>query len=95
MIYKYSVDYTSEFKKSYKKIKKQGKNIDKLKKIIEMIACGEELELKYREHKLLDNKKFNDYRECHIEPDWLLIYRIDNDNLILLLVDTGSHSDLF
>lgn len=95
MIYKYSVDYTSEFKKSYKKIKKQGKNIDKLKKTIEMIACGEELELKYREHKLLDNKKFKDYRECHIEPDWLLIYRIDNDNLILLLVDTGSHSDLF
>ena len=95
MIYKYSVDYTSEFKKAYKKIKKQGKNIDKLKKIIEMIACGEELELKYREHKLLDNKKFKDYRECHIEPDWLLIYRIDNDNLILLLVDTGSHSELF
>lgn len=53
------------------------------------------LEPKYRVHKLYDNKKFKDCRECHIEPDWLLIYKTDNNQLILLLVETGSHSELF
>ena len=53
------------------------------------------LEPKYRDHKLYDNKKFKDCRECHIEPNWLLIYKTDNNQLILLLVETGSHSELF
>ena len=53
------------------------------------------LEPKYKDPKLYDNKKFKDCRECHIEPDWLLIYKTDNNQLILLLVETGSHSELF
>ena len=95
MTYKYEVDYTTEFKKDYTKIKKQNKNIEKLKTIIEQLASGNKLEEKYRDHKLNDNKRFKDCRECHIEPDWLLVYRINNNQLILLLVETGTHSDLF
>ena len=95
MTYKYKVDYTTEFKKDYKKIKKQNENIEKLKTIIEQLASGNKLEEKYKDHKLNDNKRFKDCRECHIEPDWLLVYRINNNQLILLLVETGTHSDLF
>ena len=95
MTYKYKVDYTTEFKKDYKKIKKQNKNIEKLKTIIEQLASGNKLEEKYKDHKLNDNKRFKDCRECHIEPDWLLVYRINNNQLILLLVETGTYSDLF
>ena len=95
MTYKYKVDYTTEFKKDYKKIKKQNKNIEKLKTIIEQLASGNKLEEKYKDHKLNDNKRLKDCRECHIEPDWLLVYRINNNQLILLLVETGTHSDLF
>lgn len=95
MIYKYRVDYTNEFKKKFKKLKKQGKNLDTFKYVIEQLANGYSLDTKFRDHKLFDNKHFNNCRECHIGPDWLLIYRIDNDNLILLLILTGSHSELF
>lgn len=95
MIYKYKVDFTNDFKKDYKRIEKQGKNLNKIKTIIEKLACGDTLEVKYKDHKLRNNKKFKDCRECHIEPDWLLIYRINSDELILLLIETGSHSDLF
>ena len=65
MTYKYKVDYTTEFKKDYKKIKKQNKNIEKLKTIIEQLASGNKLEEKYKDHKLNDNKRFKDCRECH------------------------------
>ena len=95
MTYKYKVDYTTEFKKDYKKIKKQNKNIEKLKTIIEQLTSGNKLEEKYKDHKHNDNKRFKDCREYHIEPDWLLIYKTDNNQLILLLVETGSHSELF
>jgi mRNA interferase YafQ len=92
---KYTVDYTSTFKKQYKKIKKQGKDLNKLSKIIERISNNEKLETKYNNHNLINNKIYKNCKECHIEPDWLLIYKIESDNLILLLVTTGSHSDLF
>lgn len=95
MTYKYKVDFTKDFKKEYKKIKKQGKDINKLRTVVGKLACGNILESQYKDHKLNDNKRFKDCRECHIEPDWLLVYRIDNCELILLLVETGSHSDLF
>lgn len=62
MTYKYKVDYTTEFKKDYKKIKKQNKNIEKLKTIIEQLASGNKLEEKYKDHKLNDNKRFKDCR---------------------------------
>lgn len=92
---KYAIKFTSDFKKDYKKIKKQGKDIDKLKYVVKKIANGEELELKYRNHRLVDDKKYKDCFECHINPDWLLIYKVVDKEIVLLLCATGSHSDLF
>lgn len=92
---KFEVDYTAKFKKSYKKIKKQGKNIKLLKEVITLLANEETLPEKYKNHKLNDNKFYKNCGECHIEPDWLLIYEYIEDKLILLLIDTGSHSELF
>lgn len=93
--FKYEVRLSSNFKKEYKKVKKQGKDIKKLKYVIEKLANGEQLEERYKNHNLVNNKKYQDCSECHIEPDWLLVYKNVNDELILLLVSTGSHSELF
>ena len=95
MTYKYIVDSTSDFQKDYKRIVKQGKDLKKIKTVIDKLACGEKLDSKYKDHKLSDSKKYKNCRELHIEPDWLLVYRIIENKLILLLIDTGSHSDLF
>lgn len=92
---KYSIKRSNNFKKQYKKILKQGKDISKMEKVIEIIASGEQLDEKYKDHNLNDNKYYRGCRECHIEPDWLLFYKIINNELILYLVETGSHSDLF
>ena len=92
---KYKIDFTINFKKQYKKIKKQGKDLNKLHKIIEKIAVGEELESKYKNHSLFNDKKYKNCKECHIEPDWLLVYQIKDNELILLLIATGSHSEIF
>ncbi len=89
------VDYTNNFKKQYKKIEKQGKDLRKLYDVIEKLANQEELDLKYKDHFLIDNKYFKNCRECHIEPDWLLVYKYVDKKLILLLFATGSHSELF
>lgn len=93
--YKYEVVYSTKFKKNLKKILKQGKNIDELKKIIDKLALKEELDSKYRNHKLIDDKYYQNCMECHICPDWLLIYQYNDNELLLLLMNTGSHSDLF
>lgn len=85
--------YTSKFKRDLKLAKKQNKNIDLLFDIIEQLANQKILESKYHDHQLSGN--FSDYRECHITPDWLLIYKIDNNQLVLLLNRLGSHSNLF
>lgn len=90
---KYEVKLTNQFKKDLKLVKKQGKNADKLLAVIEKLASGKTLEKKYRDHDLSGNYK--DCRECHIEPDWLLIYEIFDDVLVLLLNRIGSHSELF
>ena len=92
---KYQIKYTSDFKKNYKKIKKQGKNVEKLKTVILKLANGLELEKKYKNHMLTDNKYYKNCGECHIEPDWLLVYQYVDSELILVLVSTGSHSELF
>ena len=92
---KYKVKYTSSFKKSLKKILKQGKDYNKLKAVITKLANKEELEEKYRNHRLSNDKDYVNCKECHAEPDWLLIYKYQEETLILLLVDTGSHSGLF
>lgn len=91
----YEVKTTSRFNKNLKKIIKQNKDIDKLIDVVEKIANNQELDPKYKNHKLNNDKNFKDCYECHIEPDWLLIYKIENDELVLLLFATGSHSDLF
>lgn len=92
---KYSIYSSNKFDKSLRKINRQGKNIEKLIYVVEKLANDEMLDQKYNNHKLIDDKNFKDCYECHIEPDWLLIYKYINDELILLLVDTGSHSSLF
>lgn len=91
----YTIDYTNKFKRQYKKIKKQEKDLTKLYKTIEKIANKEKLELKFNNHNLINNKIYKNCKECHIEPDWLLIYQINDNKLILLLIATGSHSELF
>ena len=92
---KYKVDSTNNFNRQYKAIKKQGKDLNKLKYVIKKLANGEELERKYKNHKLIDNNVYQNCYECHISPNWLLIYKIYGDELILLLYSTGSHSELF
>lgn len=92
---KYTIDYTSSFKKQYKKVKKQGKNLNKLYEVIEKLANGEELDSKYKNHDLITDKKYINCKECHIEPDWLLVYQLKDNELILLLFAIGSHSELF
>lgn len=92
---KYKVDYTAKFKKQHKKIKKQGKDLTKLYNVIEMLANKEVLDIKYKDHALIDNKTYENCKECHITSDWLLVYKYQDDELILLLFATGSHSDLF
>ena len=93
--YKYNVEFSSSFKKNLKKITKQGKDIDKMLDIIDKLAEKEQLEPKHKDHNLINDKYFEDCRECHIEPDWLLIYKYIDDKLILLLMKTGSHCELF
>ena len=90
---KYEIKFTGQFKKDLKLARKQGKDEEKLFEIIEQLAMGEELDPRYRDHALTGNYK--GCRECHIEPDWLLIYEIVNDVLLLVLNRIGSHSELF
>ena len=92
--YKFKTRATKRFKKHAKLVKKRSKkDSEKLKNTIELLAKGEKLPERFHDHELTGNLKGN--RECHILPDLLLIYRIFNDILILELIDTGTHSDLF
>ncbi len=91
----YEIKTTSKFNKNLKRVIKQNKDVEKLIKVVERLANNQTLDSKYKNHKLINDKNFKDCNECHIEPDWLLIYRIENNELILLLLVTGSHSDLF
>jgi mRNA interferase YafQ len=90
---KYEVKFTGQFKRDLKTAKKQGKDLEKLFAIIDKLAGGEKLEPKYREHSLSGDYK--GCRECHIEPDWLLVYEYIDKVLVLVLYRLGSHSDLF
>lgn len=90
---KYEVKFTNQFKKDLKLAKKQGKDIERLYAVIEKLTDEELLEQKYRDHDLSGN--FKGCRECHVEPDWLLIYEVMDDVLVLMLYRVGSHSTLF
>jgi mRNA interferase YafQ len=85
--------WTSQFKKDYKLAMKRHLDIDLLDDIIRLLAKGKALPEKYRDHALTGS--WSGHRECHIAPDWLLIYRVEADLLILTLSRTGTHSDLF
>jgi mRNA interferase YafQ len=87
------IKYETTFKKDYKRIKKRGYDVRLLEAVIELLAQGKTLPSKYKDHLLIG--KYKGYRECHITPDWLLIYEINDEELILYLTRTGSHSDLF
>lgn len=90
---KLTIKYTSRFKKDYKLAQKRGKNLPALLSVIERLSRGEVLESKYSDHLLTGD--YAGFRECHIEPDWLLVYCINDDALILTCARTGTHSDLF
>ncbi len=92
---KYEIKGTSIFKKQLKKAIKQGKDIKKLIEVLNKLSNGDKLDKKYHNHNLIKNKQYKDCFECHIEPDWLLVYKYNNDELILFLISTGSHSELF
>ena len=90
---KYQVKTTTHFKKDYKLAMRRGRKMNLLKEVITLLAMGNPLPEKYKDHALAGN--WAGHRECHIQPDWLLVYRIEDDILILTLSRTGSHSDLF
>ncbi len=87
------IEYTNRMKKDVKLMKKRGKDLSKLVIVLDLLSKVEVLPAKYRDHALTGN--LNDFRECHIEPDWLLLYQIFENELILSATATGSHADLF
>jgi mRNA interferase YafQ len=89
----YQLTTTNRFNRSLKLCKKRGYDLKLLQNVIDLLQETGNLPVKYKPHKLTGN--FKDCWECHIQPDWLLIWKQDNNELILLLLDTGTHSDLF
>lgn len=89
---KYTVKNTSAFKRDYKRAKKRGLDLDKLRRAVELLSNGQPLPVSLRDHALTGN--FAGHRECHLAPDWLLIYQICENVLVLELTRTGSHADL-
>ena len=85
-------EFTGQFKKDYKRAVKRGCKPEKLEEVITLLCEEKPLPEKFRDHQLQNSRN---YKECHIEPDWLLIYRIEAERLILELIRTGTHSDLF
>jgi len=88
-----TIKYQTAFKKDYKRIKKRGYDVRLLEKVIELLAAGKGLPVEYRDHALSGD--YAGCRECHIAPDWLLVYEINGNEMILYLTRTGTHSDLF
>lgn len=88
-----TISYSSRFKKDFKVVKRRGYDTTLLEEVLDILCAEQPLPQKYRDHALTGN--FIGHRECHITPDWLLIYKIENDELMLSLTRTGTHSDLF
>lgn len=87
------IQYEATFKRDFRRILKRGLNPQLLEEVITLLAEEQKLPPKYKDHAL--SGVYSGYRECHIQPDWLLIYKIKADVLVLLLTRTGTHSDLF
>ena len=84
---------TGQFRKDYKRAKKRGYDLSLLENVLDKLLAGQTLEPQYRDHALTGN--YIGFRECHISPDWLLVYAVDKGRLILTVSRTGSHADLF
>ena len=91
--YKYELKSTTKFKKDYKLAKKRGLNLEQLEYVIDELQLGHTLDAKYLDHPL--HGDYEGFNECHIQPDWLLIYGKDEGNLVLTAVRTGTNTDLF
>lgn len=90
---KLKVQFYTQFKRDVKLAKKRNLDMSLLKSVVDKLSEGKKLEAKYRDHMLTGD--YAGYRECHLQPDWLLVYKIVNDTLTLVLARTGTHSDLF
>lgn len=88
-------EFSGQFKKDYKLALKRGCDPKKLERVITLLCQEEHLPASYRDHALVNSRNYKNVRECHIQPDWLLVYRIVQDRLVLQLLRTGTHSDLF
>ena len=89
----YRIIPTARFRKDLKRAAKRGLPMEQLENVVDALSLGKTLAPKYQDHALTGN--YVGYRECHIQPDWLLVYRIDEEILTLVLAYTGTHSDLF
>lgn len=89
------VEFTNQFKKDFKIALKRGCDSRELEKVLSFLINEKKLPIKYKDHELTNSKEYKDMRECHIKPDWLLVYKVYDETLILKLIRTGSHSDLF
>lgn len=88
-------EFSGQFKKDYKLAIKRGCDPKKLEYVLALLCNEQPLPEKYRDHALTASRNYQGMRECHIQPDWLLVYRVVQDRLILQLIRTGTHSDLF
>ena len=89
------IEFTGQFKKDYRLAIRRGCDPQELSTVVSMLAHEQTLPEKYRDHALENSRNFKGMRECHIKPDWLLIYKVYSDRLVLELIRTGTHSDLF
>ena len=89
------IEFTSQFKKDFKLAVRRGCDPKRLETVITLLANEQPLPEKYRDHALTNSRNYKGVRECHVEPDWLLVYKVLKKTLILRLIRTGSHSDLF
>ena len=88
-----TIRYSTKFKKDYKLVKKRGYNVKLLEEVLGILCAEQPLPQEYHDHSLTGN--YEGHRECHITPDWLLVYKIENGEMLLSLTHTGTHSDLF
>ena len=89
----YTVNYTKRMRKDIQRVQRRGKDISKLFAVLDLLKTGESLPKIYRDHQLKGD--LEDLRECHIESNWLLVYRINEKELVLLATATGTHADIF
>lgn len=88
-------EFTAQFKRDYKLALKRGCDPNSLQQVLTLLIMEEPLPEKYKDHALTNSRNYKGMRECHIDPDWLLVYKIFQETLVLKLIRTGSHSDLF